>query len=146
MIFICDSMLGKLLRYLRILGFNTILITSMAELDSYKNNPTIYFTKNRKQKAPCSNCIYIKSTDVFSQLAEIKDIIKLHIDAETLMKRCIKCNILLNHADKNDIEGFVPEFIFHKYSIFKTCPLCKKVYWEGSHVEHMGKWVKEIIL
>jgi len=146
MIFLCDLMLGKLVKYLRILGFDTIYITSVAELDRYKDeySPPIFFTKRRKQKVPYSNCIFIESNDVFSQLSQIRDIIKPHINGKTLMKRCIQCNIPLNDAEKDDIEGLVPEFIFHTYSIFRTCPVCRKVYWKGSHAEHMEKWIKEI--
>jgi len=148
MIFICDVMLGKLSKYLRILGFDTIHITSMAELYRYKKeySPPIFFTKRRRQKISYSNCTFIESNDVFGQLLEIRDIIKPYIDGKTLMKRCIQCNILLNNTEKDDIEGLVPEFIFHAYSVFRTCPICRKVYWKGSHAEHMEKWIKEIIL
>jgi hypothetical protein len=83
---------------------------------------------------------------VFNQLSEIRNIIKPYIDASAFLKRCIQCNIMLHDAEKDDIEGLVPEFIFHRYSIFKICPICRKVYWKGSHAEHMEKWVKEIIL
>jgi uncharacterized protein len=147
MIFLCDVMLGKLAKYLRILGLNTIYITSAAELDGYKDeyNSPLFFTKRKVQKISYSRCIYIESNDVLDQLTEIKAVIKPYIDTKTLMKRCIRCNTLLEDAKKNDIEGLVPEFIFHTYSIFKTCPHCRKVYWEGSHVEHMVKWVQEII-
>ncbi|MCX5813737.1 MAG: hypothetical protein NT178_14495 [Proteobacteria bacterium] len=145
--FLCDAMLGKLSNYLRILGFDTIYIKSMAMLNGYKKetNPALLFTKRKMQKSLYSNCIYIKSNNIIDQLAEIKNIIEPHIDKNTIMKRCIRCNTLLNNVKKDDIESLVPEFIFHTYDIFKFCPFCRKVYWEGSHVEHMKKWVKEIV-
>lgn len=148
MIFLCDLMLGKLAKHLRILGLDTIYITSVAELDRYKDeySPPIFFTKRRRRKVPYSNCIFIESNSVFSQLSEIRNIIKPHIEISTLLKRCTQCNMPLNDVKKDDIEGLVPEFIFHTYSIFRTCPVCRKVYWKGSHAEHMEKWIKEIIL
>jgi len=144
--FLCDVMLGKLAKYLRILGFDTIYVESVVMLEKYKNenNPTLLFTKRSVQKSLYGNCIYIKSNNVFDQLAEIKSIIESNIDRNTTMKRCIKYNMLLNDVEKDTVENLVPEFIFHKYEIFKFCPFCMKVYWEGSHVEHMEKWVKEI--
>ncbi|MCX5807717.1 MAG: hypothetical protein NT010_16880 [Proteobacteria bacterium] len=96
------------------------------------------------QKPSFGNCVYIESNNVIDQLAEIKNIIEPHIDKNTMMKRCIKCNTLLSNAKKDDIEGLVPEFIFHKYDTFKICPLCMKVFWNGSHAEHMRKWIKTI--
>ncbi len=148
MIFLCDLMLGKLAKYLRILGFDTIYITSVAGLDRYKNknNPPIFFTKRRKQNIPYSNCVFIESNDAFNQLSEIRNIIKPYIDVSAFFKRCIQCNTLLHDTEKDAIEGLVPEFIFHTYSIFKICPICRKVYWKGSHTEHMEKWIKETIL
>jgi uncharacterized protein len=144
--FICDAMLGKLVKYLRILGFDTIYVTFAEEFDKYKNenNPPIFFTKRKMQKPSFSNCIYIESNNVIDQLAEIKNIIEPHIDKNTMMKRCIKCNTLLSNAKKDYIEGLVPEFIFHKYDTFKICPLCRKVFWNGSHAAHMRKWIKTI--
>jgi uncharacterized protein len=145
--FICDAMLGKLAKYLRILGFDTIYAASGTELDKYEDtyNPLLVLTKRKMKNITFSNCIYIESNDVIGQLNQIKDIIKTNIEKESLMKRCIKCNTLLIDVKKNDIESLVPEFIFHRYDIFKFCPFCRKVYWGGTHVEHMKKWVKEII-
>jgi hypothetical protein len=145
--FLCDVMLGKLAKYLRILGFDTIYIKSAVMLDRYRyeNNPPVFFTKRRVQKSSYSNCIYINSNSTIDQLKEIKNIIEPYIDKNATVKRCIRCNSPLNVVKKDDIEGLVPEFIFHTNDIFRFCPLCNKVYWEGSHIEHMGKWVKEII-
>jgi uncharacterized protein with PIN domain len=140
-------MLGKLVKYLRILGFDTIYIKSMVMLDRYKyeKNPPVFFTKRRLQKPSYPNCIYIGSDNVIDQLAEIKDVIEPYIDMNAMMKRCIRCNSLLDDVKKDDIESLVPEFIFHANDVFKSCPFCKKVYWKGSHIEHMGERVKKII-
>ena len=145
--FICDAMLGKLVKYLRILGLDTIYITALTELNSFKSvdEPPYFFTKRKMQKASYKESIYIQSDNVMDQLNEIKGIIKPYINPETFMNRCIRCNTLLSDAKKNDIEMLVPEFAYHRYNHFKTCQSCKKIYWEGSHVEHMRGWVKEII-
>lgn len=145
--FICDAMLGKLVKYLRILGLDTIYITALTELNSFKSvdEPPYFFTKRKMQNASYKESIYIQSDNVMDQLKEIKGIIKPYINPETFMNRCIRCNTLLSDAKKNDIEMLVPEFVYHRYNHFKTCRSCKKIYWEGSHVEHMRGLVKEII-
>ncbi len=28
---------------------------------------------------------------------------------------------------------------------FKTCPSCRKVYWEGSHADEMQLWIREVM-
>ena len=144
--FICDVMLGKLSKYLRVLGLDTVCIEAMEDLSQYTSEKKLQFflTKRGPHKVLYRNSIYIKSNRVIDQLIEIKDIILPHISATTLMNRCIRCNTVLNDVKKADIEGLVPEFIFHKHDVFKACPSCNKVYWEGSHVAHINKWVKKI--
>jgi uncharacterized protein len=144
---ICDAMLGKLSKYLRILGLNTAHIRLLTELDKYRgeDGPSVFFTRRKTQMMPYKNTLYIKSDNVFDQLKEISGFIKPYVSMETLMSRCLSCNAMLVSVEKGEIEPFVPEYIFHRYAAFKTCPACRKVYWEGSHVEHMKECVKELI-
>jgi len=144
--FVCDVMLGKLAKYLRILGLDTIYVRSMDNLAGHKiNDETPYFfTKRRLQKILYSNPVYIKADDVIGQLREINNLIAPHVSERDLMSRCIGCNAVLREVNKDDVESLVPEFVFHKYNVFKACPSCKKIYWKGSHVEHMIAWIREM--
>jgi uncharacterized protein len=144
--FICDTMLGRLAKYLRILGLDTIYVRSMSDLNGYEADieTPYFFTKRKIQKTSYANSHYIKADDVVGQLKEIKEIILPHILESTLMTRCLRCNAILRDVDKDDVESFVPEFVFHRYVAFKLCPTCNKVYWGGSHIDHMNEWVKEM--
>jgi uncharacterized protein len=144
--FICDAMLGKLAKRLRILGLDAVYMRSVTDLaESEANGGIAYFiTKRKLQQAFYGNAVYVKSDRVAEQLAEIRKIILPYISEEDSMKRCIECNTLLEDANKDDVEGFVPEYVFHKYSSFKVCPSCNRVYWEGSHVERMKEWIKKL--
>lgn len=146
--FICDTMLGKLAKYLRIIGLDTVYIKSIKELAEFKNkyDSPVLFTRRKTQKLLYSNSLYIESDNISDQIQQIKDIIKPYIEKKTIMKRCVRCNTLLRDVDKDDIETFVPEFIFHKYDNFKACPLCMKIFWRGSHAENMEKWIKRAFL
>jgi len=146
--FICDTMLGKLAKYLRIIGLDTVYIKSTKELDKFKNQceAPILFTRRKTQKLLYSNSFYIESDNISGQTRQIRDIIKPYVDKKAIMKRCIKCNALLRDVNKHDIETFVPEFIFHKYDNFKICPLCMKVFWKGSHAENMEQWIRAAFL
>jgi uncharacterized protein with PIN domain len=144
--FICDVMLGKLAKRLRILGLDTIYMRSIADLAEYKMNGELaYFITRRKlQHTLYGNPVYLKSDKVTDQLTEIGEIILPYMSERDFMKRCIECNTLLADANKTDVEGFVPEFVFHKYNFFKTCPSCNRVYWEGTHVERMKEWIRKL--
>jgi hypothetical protein len=136
--FICDITLGRLTKYLRMFGFDTASIKKLGALETYRNmaDPPLLFTK-RTKPIPYQPVIFITSNDIVAQLEEAGHIIKPAVDRNSFMTRCIKCNTLLKVVTKEDIEGLVPEYIYHNHKQFKTCPSCKKVYWEGTHTERM---------
>jgi uncharacterized protein with PIN domain len=146
MIFICDVMLGKLAKYLRILGLNTIYIRNNTMLEDYKKQGDLscLLTK-RKKITGYKKCIVIKSDTARGQLEEIRYLISPFINSENVLTRCIVCNVELIKVEKTDIEQYIPEFVFHHYEVFKACPSCKKIYWKGSHAEHMSELIKGII-
>jgi uncharacterized protein with PIN domain len=140
--FICDSTLGKLIKYLRVLGFDTVSISNLDMLNKYKNlaDPPLLFTK-RTKTISYQPTIFIQTNRIEEQIKEIENSIRPYINGKDFMTRCIACNALLGSTKKKDIEAQVPEYIYHHHEEFKVCPSCKKVYWEGTHTEHMKKWI-----
>jgi hypothetical protein len=58
--------------------------------------------------------------------------------------RCLDCNTLLEAASREAVWERLPPKIRDK-EVFRICPGCQRVYWEGSHHERMSKllsWVK----
>jgi uncharacterized protein with PIN domain len=146
MIFICDVMLGKLAKYLRILGLNTIYIRNNTMLEDYKEQGDLLcLLTKRKKITGYKKCIFIKSDTAKRQLEEIRYLISPFINSEKVLTRCIMCNVELIKTEKADIEQCIPEFVFHHYEAFKVCPSCKKIYWKGSHAEHMSELIEGII-
>jgi uncharacterized protein with PIN domain len=144
--FICDAMLGKLAKYLRILGFSAEYTNDGRILHHYKDQPDApYFLTRTTKKIVYERIIFIQSDMVREQLREIKEIIHPYIDPDEIMNRCIECNIKLMDVQKQHIEQKVPEFVFHQYGQFRECPQCGKVYWEGSHTTGMTELVREIM-
>lgn len=146
MSFICDVMLGKLAKYLRLLGFDTLYIRSPEGLKDheYLDGQRYYLTRRRK-KTGYERTVYIRSELPLEQLKEIKELIRPHVKPEAMLNRCIECNRQLVDVDKRDVEALVPEFVFHNYGQFKVCPSCKRVYWEGSHTVSISHMLKEVL-
>ncbi len=144
--FVCDVMLGKLAKYLRILGFDTVCAQTPAALEHYRahDGDRILLTR-RKAPSGFAKTVRIDSERASEQLLEIKALLKPFISDGALFGRCIKCNVELAEADKADIEPLVPEFVYHHYSRFKMCPSCRRVYWEGSHTTGMTGLLKEVL-
>lgn len=145
--FICDAMLGKLAKYLRMLGLNAEYTKNIQVLQQYKDLPyPPYFLTRALKTIPYDRIIFVKSDRVKEQLREIKEIIRPYIDPGKVMNRCIMCNMELVDVEKNNIEQKIPEFVFHQYAQFRGCPCCGKIYWEGSHTAGMSQLVKEIMM
>jgi uncharacterized protein len=144
--FICDVMLGKLAKYLRIFGFDAVYLTDPAILKDYaRQDDPPYFLTRRRENLGYSTTMHIKSENVREQLNELRGLIKGFIDPEKVLTRCINCNLTLSTVEKEAIEHRVPEFVFHKYNVFKMCPRCQRVYWAGTHAEHLAKLIQEVI-
>ena len=138
--FICDSTLGRLARYLRMLGLDTTYASSEEDLTIYQNeaDPPLLLTR-KTFEIPYKPILVVLCDRLREQLTEVAPVIKPYLDRGAFMTRCIVCNTPLLDVRKEDIEGSVPEYIYHHQSHFKTCPSCKKVYWEGTHIVNMQK-------
>ena len=110
--FICDSTLGKLAKYLRVLGFNTVSVNNLDSLNTYKSqtDPPLLLTKRRKVIS-YQPVICIETNGIEEQIKEIENRIKPYINTNDFMTRCIKCNTLLEPAEKTDIEARVPVYL-----------------------------------
>jgi len=145
--FICDAMLGKLAKHLRILGLDAEYIKNTSSLQHYQGHAdSPYFLTRTSGKMHYERIIFIKSDRVKEQLREIKEIIRPYIDERKVMNRCIECNAELVDVEKINVEQKVPEFVYHQYGQFRECPKCEKIYWEGSHTAGMVRLVREMMV
>lgn len=144
--FICDAMLGKLAKYLRILGLDAEYTKDLKILQQYAGHPDApYFLTRSTKKTTYKRAVFIRSDKAREQLREIRGTIRPYIEPRTIMNRCIQCNVELTDVEKIRIEQKVPEFVFHRYAQFRECPQCGKVYWEGSHTIGMASLIREIL-
>jgi uncharacterized protein len=144
--FVCDASLGRLARYLRLLGLDAVYIKKGEQVEAYKDEKEEpFFLTRGRSPVRYSKTVHITSNEVMDQLSEIRDLIRPLLHWEKALKRCLVCNRELLPAGKDEIEHLVPEFVFHHCDRFMVCPACSKVYWEGSHVQNMQRLVKEVI-
>ncbi len=142
-------MLGKLARMLRMLGFDTIYIReglTSEKISTFEGSERVILTRNTKFKR------YTRKLKVFfpdhdKPEEQLKIVIKAFNlkDEIQFLSRCMECNELLIPVEKETIRGKVPFFVFDNHKEFYECPSCKRVYWEGTHVERMAEKMKEIL-
>jgi uncharacterized protein with PIN domain len=143
--FVCDVMLGKLAKYLRLLGFDTAYARDSAALEHYRTHDRDRLFLTRRQKITGFPAAFRLTSELtHDQLKELRSLIRADADPRRALNRCIECNQTLMGVDRAEVESLVPEFVYHNYERFTKCPSCGRVYWAGSHTRGMDDLVKEI--
>ncbi len=142
-------MLGRLARWLRFLGFDTLYYSGISDANLVKiakeQDRTILTRDTRlvKMKGLGGNLL-ITSNDSFRQLLEVLQ--AFNLNRFDFLGRCVKCNgELLKIADKERVKDAVPEYVFLQHSDFLKCPDCGKIYWQGSHPKKFREKMAEIL-
>jgi len=148
LIFICDSHLGKLCKYMRMLGFDTLYFNNISKskiIDISIKEKRIIVTRNYKLIKDCnvSHIVLIKSDNAKEQILEIISKLDLSESIEPFT-RCLKCNEIIESIEKQDIYNLLPEKTKKYFDHFYICKNCNKIYWEGSHYENMLKFINSI--
>jgi uncharacterized protein with PIN domain len=149
MTFIVDTTLGKLAKWLRILGYDTVYWrTDDPEgiLRRAGEEGRTLVTKDTKLfKAKGSlEALLIREDNPFRQLQEMVRHFRIRIDQEMLFTRCLACNAPLEAIDPEEAKGGVPDHIYHTHQEFSRCPICRKVYWAGTHYGQMTRVVERL--
>jgi uncharacterized protein with PIN domain len=137
--FAAEKTLGKLAKWLRLLGFDTLYESEVTADEFIENlgNDRILLTRTQhiRTKSTISRLIFVQSDHWVEQLKQI--ILELGLNAAQTrpFSRCLHCNILIVTAEKEALWGRVPDYIFESHDNFLTCPKCGKIYWSGSHTE-----------
>ena len=147
--FILTPELGRLAKWLRILGFDTVYSTqinfSSLLIQALRDN-RIILTRNSRfiNKDRVAKCVQIHSDQVNQQLKQILRDLDIRPNTEKMFSRCIICNVELNEIDKQQIKDKVPEYVFKTQDEFFNCPTCQRIYWSGTHWGNVSNTLKEI--
>jgi len=147
--FIVTKELGKLARWLRIFGFDTVYYrdTDIGRLaiTALRDNRTI-ITRNRNIPHLQKCMVVVTSDGLARQLREVKEKLDLPVQADKMFTRCTLCNAALEAVAKADVQGKVPEHVFEQQERFRHCPACGKIYWQGSHWGNIKEVLSKLVL
>ncbi len=147
--FIADRTLGKLVKWLRILGYDTVYWRS-DDLERLfrraQGDERTLITKDTKtyRRRGALETLLIREDNPFLQLQTVVRHLQLPIHEEQLFSRCLACNTPLEEVDPEEVRDEVPEYIFHTHQEFSRCSSCRKVYWVGTHYEQMTRVVEKL--
>ena len=148
--FLVDAMLGKLVRFLRIFGYDTVYADDLEKvfqmspvsdekLKEYAEKENrIIITKDlpfyNKARA---NAVYLKGEGVYNYLNQLKLKLKLDYQFQIHRARCSLCNSSLERIPKKKaIKEEVLMQTYNTYNEFYRCSnhKCGKIYWNGPHI------------
>lgn len=145
--FIIDVNLGRLARYMRLLGFDCLYCNdfddhSIAEI-SYKTQ-RIVLSRDRKllQRKMITYGYYVRTEIPKIQVSEILNRFKLHALINPLT-RCTKCNERLTKIEKHTIEHRLKPLTRQYYDKFLICTGCNQIYWQGSHHKRVTRLIQK---
>ncbi len=142
----CDTMLGKLCRYLRIMGIDSGYIKvgeGNQKIVLARKENRILLTRNSKLRE-LPEVFFITSDTADAQLKEVAARYNLD-EGANFFTRCLLCNDELLDVKKEDVAGKVPFYTYKHFKKFARCPNCARIYWEGSHHKNMKKKLEAIL-
>jgi uncharacterized protein with PIN domain len=138
--FLCDAMVGRLARRLRMLGYDAAYepaTEDRALLRRAAREGRVLLTRDtRIAAAPGGMILVLRANDTGGQLRETVRALGLGAPPG-LLTRCIVCNESLRPAQAAEVEAKAPAFVRSGTGEFRACPRCGRVYWPGTHREAM---------
>jgi uncharacterized protein with PIN domain len=147
--FAAERTLGKLAKWLRLLGFDT-MFENESDPGQFLDDllpGTILLTRTEQVRDTLSasqRLIFIESDDTEKQLRQVIDELGLEMKDIRPFSRCLICNVVNEKIEKDRIYGKVPDYVWENNTVFQSCPECKKIYWPGSHIERSLEKISNI--
>jgi uncharacterized protein with PIN domain len=146
--FITTEELGKLAKWLRVLGYDCEYYPGKKEsgliIKALRDKRVLLTRTERLKKFTGIKTVVIKHDHVEDQIEQVIKELGLPLDKEKVLERCVECNVPLSNVEKNDIKEKVPEHVYNTQETFKECPGCGKVFWRGTHWDNVDKKVEEM--
>ncbi|MBP1912402.1 uncharacterized protein with PIN domain [Thermococcus stetteri] len=143
--FIADMMLGRLARWLRLYGYDTLygIVDDDEIIKRALAEARVILTRDEelaeKAEKLGARVIFLSSNSLERQVEELR---KFGVEFRELFPenaRCPKCNGPIERVPKEYVKGKVPESVYEKYDEFYVCKKCGQIYWPGRQWKEMLK-------
>lgn len=142
--FLCDPTVGKLCKYMRMIGCDTEMADSHVARDVLSvalADNRIILTRNTVLAGMklARNTVLLSDDDPWRQLQIVIEQCGLRIEKSRVLTRCLEDNEPLQEIAKDSVKNKVWPYVYETQDRFITCPKCGRIYWPATHVEAMLK-------
>jgi uncharacterized protein with PIN domain len=145
--FLADAMLGRLAKWLRMLGYDTAYFPQLEDHDLVRiarAEDRMLLTRDRELvRRRGLRSLLIESDRFEEQMRQLWRDLDLNMDGS--FSRCTRCNTILQPVSKEEVNERVPPYVLRRHVYFSLCPQCDKVYWRGTHWLRMRRRIEEIL-
>lgn len=147
-LFVADAHLGRLARYLRLVGFDTLYEndpgdTALVEIAAAQGRILLSRDRALLARPRITHGLWVPQTAPREQLTWLVE----RLDLNCLFRpftRCMGCNGLLSAVDKDDLKELVPQRVLALHDAFWRCGHCAQIYWRGTHYERLRAFVERL--
>jgi uncharacterized protein with PIN domain len=142
--FVAESTLGRLAKWLRLAGFDTLYDTQpphwrrLRACADAENRVVLSRTRRVIGRLRADQGLLIQFD---TPIEQVRQVIKhYHIRPGDLdpLSRCSRCNSRLRPADEAHLQKAVPDYVRQHHVRFMMCAQCGRIYWPGSHCSRMA--------
>ena len=147
--FVADAHLGRLARYLRMLGFDTLYENAVADCELVRLSRAerrVLLTRDREllMHRELTHGVFVRGDRPRDQLHHVVE--RLHLQSSCIpFSRCMDCNATLEEVDRSAVIGSLPSSIAEAHNRFRRCSGCRRIYWQGSHYKRMRTLVDRVV-
>jgi len=146
--FILTKELGRLAKWLRILGFDARYFKEGSPgsliIESLREERIIVTRNHRLPKSAGVKIVVLEAEKIKDEVREFLSAFNIKPDPQMMFSRCTLCNEELVGIEKEKVKDKVPEYVFKTQENFITCLKCKRIYWQGTHWGNVENILKEV--
>jgi uncharacterized protein with PIN domain len=150
--FVVDHNVGRLAKWLRMVGFDTKFFTGendsdMVEMALAENRIILTRDTRIMERRVVADgrlkAILIESDRLEKQLAQVITVLGLYKSRFRPFTICLEDNEPLIGKTKDEVKDRVSPYVYQTQQQFVECPKCRRIYWRGTHWQAMSRQIEQ---
>jgi uncharacterized protein with PIN domain len=151
--FIADNNVGKLAKWLRVMGYDTLSFREKDDgelIEIALSEGRVILTKDTqiaKRRLVTSGrlkTVLIEEDEPEAQVRQVVRALGLNCHFRPFSV-CLECNQSLVPRSKGEVKNLVPPYVFQTQNQYMECPICHRIYWRGTHWQAMVRGLGRLV-